>query len=64
VFGGIFGIIGSTVFNRFYLDSPLILPFNWMLYSFVICAGIGIIAGIYPAIRAANENVIDALRYE
>ncbi|MCK4894215.1 MAG: ABC transporter permease [Calditrichia bacterium] len=64
VFGGIFGIVGSTLFNRFYLDSPLILPVNWIIYSFIICAGIGIIAGIYPAIRAANENVIDALRYE
>jgi putative ABC transport system permease protein len=64
VFGGIFGIVGSTLFNRFYLDSPIILPVNWIVYSFVICAGIGMLAGIYPAIRAANENVIDALRYE
>lgn len=64
VFGGIFGILGSLIFNRFYLDSPLILPVNWIVYSFLICAGIGIISGIYPAIRAANENVIDALRYE
>ncbi len=64
LFGGMFGIIGGTVFNRLTIGGELILPMNWILYSFVICAGIGMGAGIYPALRAANENVIDALRYE
>lgn len=64
LFGGILGIIGGTIFNHFNLGEALILPWDWVGYSFVICAGIGILAGMYPALSAANENVIDALRYE
>lgn len=64
VLGGILGIIGGAIFNHFNIGGGWILPWNWVAYSFVICAGIGTIAGFYPAYRAANENVIEALRYE
>ena len=62
--GGLLGVIGGIIFNHFIIGTGIILPWNWIGYSFVICIGIGGIAGIYPALRAANENVIDALRYE
>ena len=62
--GGILGIVGGMIFNEFYIGGGLILPLRWIAYSFGICAGIGSMAGLYPALRAANENVIDALRYE
>lgn len=62
--GGILGIIGGAIFNHFNIGGGWILPWNWIGYSFVICAGIGALAGLYPAFRAANENVIEALRYE
>lgn len=62
--GGILGVSGGIVFNHFYIGESLLLPWLWISYSFAICAGIGTLAGIYPAFRAANMNVIDALRYE
>jgi putative ABC transport system permease protein len=64
VTGGIIGIVGGMIFNQIYIGGKLILPLTWLAYSFIICAGIGCGAGIYPAYRAANENVIEALRYE
>ncbi len=64
ILGGLLGIVGGSTFNHFNVGEELILPWIWIGYSFVICAGIGVIAGLYPAIRAANANVIDALRYE
>jgi putative ABC transport system permease protein len=64
ILGGVLGIIVGTIFNLIYIGSGIILPWNWIGYSFAICAGIGSIAGIYPALYAANESVIDALRYE
>lgn len=64
IMGGILGIAGGIIFNYFNIGDAFILPLSWIVYSFVICAGIGIMAGMYPAVRAANENVIDALRYE
>lgn len=64
VLGGLFGTIGGIIFNRFYIGEEAALLWDWIAYSFMICAGIGVCAGIYPAFRAANRNVIDSLRYE
>lgn len=64
VLGGFIGVTGGLIFNHFSVGTGFELPWRWAAYSFVICAGIGGVAGIYPAIRAANANVIDALRYE
>jgi putative ABC transport system permease protein len=64
VFGGILGIVGGTLFNLAYIGGEVLPPATWVLNSFLICAGIGCAAGLYPAFRAANEDVIDALRYE
>lgn len=62
--GGVIGIIGGSIFNRLNIGQELILPWVWIGYSVLICAIIGVVAGLYPAVRAANANVIDALRYE
>lgn len=64
IWGRLWGIVTGMVFNHFNIGEGLILPWDWIAYSFLICAGIGAGAGFYPAFRAANENVIDALRYE
>jgi putative ABC transport system permease protein len=62
--GGLFGVIGGTAFNQIQLGEQAVAPLDWTLYSFAICAGIGVIAGVYPAVRAAYQNVLDALRHE
>jgi putative ABC transport system permease protein len=64
VMGGVLGVVGGSIFNQVRIGAGLILPWSWILYSFIICAGIGMVAGLYPALQAANKNVIDALRYE
>ena len=64
ILGGLLGIVGGSIFNNYNIGEELILPWIWIGYSFMICAGIGVVAGLYPAIRAANADVIDALRYE
>ena len=64
ILGGFIGISGGMIFNYFDLGNEIVFPWPWVFYSFIICGGIGVIAGLYPAIRAANANVIDSLRYE
>lgn len=63
-FGGILGIVGGIAFNKLVIGAQLILPWHWIVYSLLICSGIGVIAGLYPAFRAARIDVIEALRYE
>jgi putative ABC transport system permease protein len=64
VAGGLLGVAGGTAFNRLVIGPHAPLAWDWMIYSFAICAAIGVVAGMYPATRAAYENVLEALRYE
>jgi len=62
--GGLLGVVGGAVFNRVQIGADAVTVWGWVGYSFAICAGIGAVAGVYPALQAANKNVIDALRHE
>lgn len=62
--GGALGIVGGTALNHVTIGEGLLLPWKWIGYSFLVCAGIGVVAGLYPALRAANKDVVEALRYE
>ena len=67
VIGGIVGIIIGLLFGNvvaYFLQQDPVIPFNWVWYSIQICASMGIIFGLYPAIKAANLNPIDSIRYE
>jgi putative ABC transport system permease protein len=65
--GAFFGILlGVGVGNIFaiYLNTGFIIPWGWVITGIVICTVVGLGAGIYPAMKAAKLNPINALRYE
>ncbi len=67
ILGAFFGIIlGVAVGNlfSFVLKTGFVVPWNWVFYGIVICTGVGLVAGIYPARKAGKLNPIEALRYE
>ncbi len=65
--GALFGIIlGVLIGNLFsiVLKTGFVVPWAWVIIGIVICSGVGLVAGIYPAMKAARLNPIVALRYE
>jgi putative ABC transport system permease protein len=66
-FGGVLGVAAGVLGGNiaaYLLEVPLVLPVDWMLFGLLICSLVGIGFGTYPAVRAANLNPIDSLRYE
>ena len=67
VAGSLFGIIlGVLVGNLFalFLDTGFVVPWGWIITGITICAVFGLLAGLWPAIKASKLNPITALRYE
>ncbi len=62
--GGALGLAASFASARILLGGGGALAWEWVGYSVVICAVIGVGAGMYPAVQAARKDVIEALRYE
>jgi len=65
--GGAIGIIlGILIGNLLSLafHSSFVMPWFWIGIGISICIIVGLLAGIYPALKASKLNPINALRYE
>ncbi|MGN6508505.1 MAG: ABC transporter permease [Chitinophaga sp.] len=67
VMGGLLGVIlGMMAGNvmSLLLGSSFVVPWLWISAGIGLCALVGLISGIYPAIKASRLDPIVALRYE
>jgi putative ABC transport system permease protein len=65
--GGVIGVVvGIAAGNiaAYFLQAPPQIPIDWTILGLLICSLVGIIFGTYPAIKAANLDPIESLRYE
>jgi putative ABC transport system permease protein len=63
IFGSFLGILIGNVFSLV-LNTGFVFPWIWLFLGMAICTGVGILAGIYPSLKASRLNPIQALRYE
>jgi putative ABC transport system permease protein len=63
VLGSFLGILIGNVFSLI-LDTGFVFPWAWLFLGMAICTGVGILAGLYPSLKASRLNPIQALRYE
>lgn len=67
VMGALFGIVFGILFGNgvsLLIDTGFVVPWNWVILGIVICTVVGLLAGLYPALKAGRLNPIEALRYE
>src|SRR5947207_448391 len=65
--GGILGIILRVIrcaLLALWLKVNLIFPIGWAIAGVIVCSGIGIGVGLYPAYRRGSLRPIEALRFE
>ena len=67
ILGGLFGIVfGILIGNGVsaMIGGGFIIPWLWITVGVIICFVVGVISGIYPAIKASNLDPIESLRFE
>ncbi len=67
LFGGIIGTITGISLScaiELLSQKPLLIAYGYIILSLLVSVIIGILSGIYPAMRAASMDPVDALRFE
>jgi len=65
--GGILGIIlGILIGNitSIMMNSAFVIPWTWLGAGVILCLFVGLVSGLYPAIKASKLDPIEALRHE
>jgi len=62
--GALLGIALGNIVTVYFFEFDFILPWAWIVLAFIVCVFVGIISGLYPALKASRLDPIESLRYE
>jgi len=65
--GGITGVcLGILIGNllSMVMGGSFIMPWAWTILGLSLCVGVGLISGLYPAVKASKLDPVESLRYE
>ena len=65
--GGIAGVILGVIAGNLLagvMNMAFVLPWLWMVVGLVVCVGVGLLSGYYPANKASKLDPIESLRFE
>jgi putative ABC transport system permease protein len=61
--GIILGLIGGNIIAVL-LKASVVVPVFWIVVGLIVTSAVGLVFGVYPAVKASNLDPIEALRYE
>ncbi len=61
--GIVLGIIIGNIVTQF-VGGGFIIPWLWIFSGITLCVLVGLVSGLYPAIKASKLDPIEALRFE
>jgi putative ABC transport system permease protein len=59
----VLGVLVGNVFSLI-LHTGFVVPWGWLSGGIGLCTLVGLLAGLYPSLKASRLNPIEALRYE
>jgi putative ABC transport system permease protein len=65
--GAVAGILAGVLVGNIVailLKTGFVVPWGWVMAGIVVCSIVGLLAGLYPAVKASRLDPIVALRYE